>query len=130
MGKRSVDGVLLRRSRNRCIGQDFVLLDARLALVLFVDILERGFSQQLPRQDHHPDESARTIGGRLRKHGIRAALVPGSAGTIGRRAASGVDANAALDQATNPGAPMPMQKGTAAGRKTYAVTAQEKLAVR
>src|SRR5271165_4968967 len=130
MWKCSVGDTLVHGPSNRCIGQDFVLLHTGPCLVLFIDILERGFSQQFPRQNHHANESAWSAGAGLRENSIRAALVPRSAGTVGRRGALCVDANAAFDQATNPGPPMPMQKGTAAGGKADAVTAQEQLPIR
>src|SRR5262245_3662057 len=51
------------------IGEDPVLLDARLGLVLLVDILERGFPQQLAWQDHNTNKPAGPIGGSLREDG-------------------------------------------------------------
>src|SRR5262249_7658784 len=71
------------RPRDRDIGQNLVLLDPRLGPVLFVDILERGFSQQLARQDHHANEPRGPVGCRLRENRIGTAFIPRSTRPIG-----------------------------------------------
>src|SRR5690606_34440199 len=51
------------RQFDRPVGENLVLLRARLALVLLVDEGNRAFAaEQRARQDHHPDEAARPVG--------------------------------------------------------------------
>src|SRR5215831_7568449 len=112
---------------DRHVGEDLVLLHARLGRVGGVDELQRAFAQERARQDHHADEAARPIGG-LREYGLGPALVPRAAWAVGGRAAVSVDADAALDQAADARPLMAVGMGAAAGWKRDAVAAQEELA--
>src|SRR5436305_1946678 len=58
------------RPRNRHVDKDLILLQARFVLVLGVDVLDRAFAAQFPRQDHHPDETAWPIRCGLREHSV------------------------------------------------------------
>src|SRR5262249_43062672 len=115
------------RPRDRDVGENRVLLHARLGRVGGVDELPRAFSPERARQEHHADEAARPIGG-LREHGLGPALVPGAAWAVGGRVAGGVDADAALDEAADARPLMAVGMGAAAGREGDAIAAQEKLA--
>src|SRR6516225_8504524 len=97
------------RPRDRRFGQNLVLLDPRLAPVLFVDILERGFSQQLAWENHHANEPRGPVGGRLRENRIRTAFIPRSTRPIGSRGALRIDANTAFDQTSDTRPTVPMQ---------------------
>src|SRR5262249_35512931 len=65
------------------VGENLVLLHARLGRVGGVDELQRAFADERARQDHHADEAARPTGG-PREHGLGPAL-----GTRAPRAARG-----------------------------------------
>src|SRR5206468_6421472 len=82
----------------------------------------------LTRQDHHADEAAPPVGGRLREYRVGSALEPGGARPVARRMAERVDADAALDQAADAWSLVPMQIGAAAGRERHAVAPQQQLA--
>src|SRR5712671_2416701 len=121
---------LQRPKRNRRIHKNLVLLRAWPGLVVLVDQLQRTLAPQVPRQDHHADETAWTIGGSLGEDRVRAALVPGAAGAVAGRMPFGVDADAALDQAADARPLMAMQERAATGRECHAVAAQQQLALR
>src|SRR6266566_10168518 len=110
------------RPGDRSVGEDLVLLRARLLRIGRIDELQRAFAKERARQDHHADEAAGPIGG-LREHRLGPALVPGAARTVGGRAAGRVDADAALDQAADARPLMAVGKGAAAGRERDAVAA-------
>src|SRR5262245_52091504 len=117
-------------SRDGRVDKEVVLLQLRLRPVLFVEIFDGTFAHQGARQDHHPDETAGPVEGRLREDGVGSALEPGSARAVRRRAAMGVDADAALEEAADAGALMPVPVGAAAGREPDAVAAQQEIAGR
>src|SRR5712671_641471 len=121
---------LQRPKRNRRIHKNLVLLRAWPGVVVLVDQLQRTLAPQVPRQDHHADETAWTIGGSLGEDRVRAALVPGAAGAVAGRMPFGVDADAALDQAADARPLMAMQERAATGRECHAVAAQQQLALR
>src|SRR5262249_17026712 len=120
----------LRRPFDRRIGENLVLLHPRFVLVLLVDVLDRAFADQAARQNHDPDEPARPVGGGLREDRLGPALVPGAARPVGGRAAVGIDADAALDQAADARPLVAVPVGAAAWRKADAVAAQQELALR
>src|SRR5262249_24358946 len=74
----------LRRC-DRSIDKNFILLHARLRLVLFVDELKRAFAKQTAWQHHDADKSARPVGSSLREHRIGAGLVPRASRAVGCR---------------------------------------------
>src|SRR4029077_4182844 len=102
------------RDRDRHIDEDFVALRLRLGLVLFVQILDRAARQIGHRQDHDTNETRRRIG-RLREYRIGSPFKPGAARSIRRRSALGVDADAAVEEATDAGPLMAVHIGAAAG---------------
>src|SRR6185437_16666059 len=114
----------------RRVGEDLVLLRLRLRLVVVVDVLNRTLAHERARQDHDADETRRFVGRSLREHRIGAALVPGAARAVAGRSAVRVDADAAVDQAADARALVPMQIGAAAGREGDAVAAHQELAPR
>src|SRR5712691_9814 len=117
-------------SRDRRVAQDPVLLRPGLRLVVLVEVLDRAFSLERARQDHHPDEAARAVHGGLGKNRVRPALVPSPARTVGGRAAMGVDADAAFDEAADAGSLVPVEIGASAGRERDTVAAHQEIAWR
>src|SRR5215468_3734656 len=115
---------------NGGVGVDFVLLRFRLRLVLFIDVLDRTFAGELARQDHHADEAAVFVGSGLREYGVRSRFVPRTARSERRRATVGVDANAAVDEATDARPLVSVQISAAPGRKSHTVAAHQKFAFR
>src|SRR5262249_2610470 len=120
-------GLTTPRAGDGDVGENLVLLHARLGGVGSVDELQRAFSDERAREDHHADEAARPLGG-LREYGLGPALVPRAARAVGGRAAACVDADAALDQAADARPLMAVGMGAAAGWERDAVAAQEQLA--
>src|SRR5437588_7340177 len=114
--------------RDRGVDENVVLLRPRLGLVGFVDIHNRAFSDQMTRQDHNANETARTVGRRLREDRIRPGLVPRIAWAIVRRAPLRIDPNGAFDEAADAGALVAVQIGAAARRERHAVAAPNELA--
>src|SRR5262249_60494390 len=97
-GNRTILILTTLRPGDRGVGEDLVLLHARLGRVGSVDELQRAFTEERARQDHHADEAARPVGG-LREYGLGPALGPPAAPAGGGPAAASVEANGPLDQA-------------------------------
>src|SRR5207302_10697424 len=98
-------------ARDRRVRENLISLRFGLGLVRLAEILDRAFPDERTRQDHDADEARRAVGRRLGEHRLRPALVPGGAGAVRRRAAARVDADAALDQAADAGALVPVRIG-------------------
>src|SRR4029078_11428406 len=109
--RRAVYASLLLRSCDRRVGEDLVLLHARLVLVGLVYVLDRAFRDQRARHDHDANEAAGRIGGDVREHRVGPGLVPGAARSVRRRAAVGVDADAALEETADAGPLIAVQIG-------------------
>src|SRR6185437_3975860 len=121
---------LPRLELDRRVGEDLVLLGLRFVLVLGLDVLDRAFAGERARQDHDANEAARPVLGGLREHRIRAGLVPSAAGSIRRRAAARIDADAAFDHAADAGSLMHVRESAATGREGDAVAAHQQFALR
>ena len=118
------------RKTDRRVGEALVGLRLGPRLVVGIEIFDRAFAQKRARQDHHADEAGGAVARALREHRLRPAFVPGAARAVAGRGAVGIDPDAALDEAADAGALMPMQEGAAAGRKRHAVAAQQQIAGR
>src|SRR5215471_5057070 len=120
---------LCESKRNRRVDENLVLLQTRLLLVGFIDILNRAFAEKIARQNEDANEAGRAVGRCLREDRIRAGLIPGFALGVGRRVTERVNANGALDEAADARPLMAMQISTAARWKGHAVAAPEDVAL-
>ena len=110
---------------DRVLAVDGRSLELRPVLVRRVDVLDRPLAGPLGRQQQDADESALLRGGRGREHGLRAALEPGLAGSVGLRLAARLDPDGAEEQVTDARTWMRVPVGDPARREIDPVVAHQ-----